>query len=125
MIHTFNKENGIWYIDLPEFLAAGLGSKGNLMMVAGADTLLDKLAGNKTTIKIEFDEKPFKGYALTLVNIGFGMDEQYLESVGHPKVEYGGYYNAVELNHDLWLCPVCQYLFNGKYPARIYVKIAK
>ena len=42
MKHRFYKENKIWYIDLPEFLEKGLGTKSNLMMVAGADTLLDQ-----------------------------------------------------------------------------------
>ena len=37
MTHKFYKENSIWYIDLPEFLEEGMGSKANLMMVDGAD----------------------------------------------------------------------------------------
>jgi hypothetical protein len=35
------EEEGIWYADLLEFLKPAIGSKGNLMMVEGADTLLD------------------------------------------------------------------------------------
>ena len=42
----FYKENGIWYIDLPEFIEQGLGTKANLMMVDGADTFLDFLSDN-------------------------------------------------------------------------------
>lgn len=43
--HTFYKdEYGGWYMDLPEYLEQG-GSKGDLAMVAGADTMLDSIAG--------------------------------------------------------------------------------
>jgi prepilin-type processing-associated H-X9-DG protein len=39
----FYKKNGLWYADLPEFLALGLGTKANLLMVDGSDTFLDLL----------------------------------------------------------------------------------
>jgi hypothetical protein len=36
---SFTKENdGLWYVDQPDFIELGLGTKGNLLMVAGADT---------------------------------------------------------------------------------------
>ena len=57
----FYKENGMWYIDLPEYLEAGLGTKNNLLMVAGADTLLDILSNNGTEITIEFGDERFDG----------------------------------------------------------------
>ena len=40
--YTFNKEQGCWYIDLPNWE----GTKGELQMVGGADTLLDRLSNN-------------------------------------------------------------------------------
>jgi hypothetical protein len=41
---SFTKENdGLWYVDQPDFIELGFGTKGNLLMVAGADTLLDAL----------------------------------------------------------------------------------
>lgn len=123
MIHTFNKEDGTWYIDLPEFLELGLGTKGNLMMVAGADTFLDILSSNSDTVVLEFDSKPFEGFTDTLVNTGMGKDQDVLDDVGHPEVPYGGYYRAIEKNHDLWLCPVTEWVFKNGYPKNIYVKV--
>ena len=46
--YTFNKEQGCWYIDLPDWT----GTKAELQMVAGADTLLDHLSNNGTTVNI-------------------------------------------------------------------------
>ena len=40
--YRFNKEDGKWYIDLPDWT----GTKGELQMVGGADTLLDHLSNN-------------------------------------------------------------------------------
>ena len=59
MIKRFYKENSIWYIDLPEFLEEGMGSKANLMMVDGADTLLDILSNNGSEVTLEFSQLPF------------------------------------------------------------------
>ena len=69
MTHEFYKEKNTWYIYLPEFLDAGLGTIDNLMMVAGA------------------------------------------------------YYTVQENNHELWLCPVTEYVFGGGYPDEIYISI--
>ena len=57
-----------------------------------------------------------------------GMDKEYLDKIGHAPVDYGAYYDVVEMNkesfkHNLWLCPVTEYVFGGNYPAEIYVKI--
>jgi hypothetical protein len=55
--YKFNKEQGCWYIDLPNWA----GTKGELQMVAGADTLLDHLSNNVTTVNIALStEKEIK-----------------------------------------------------------------
>ena len=122
MKHKFNKESGVWYIDLPAFIDAKLGTKANLMMVAGADTLLDAMSDNGHTITLTLGEESFDGYTDTLVKTGIGKDQKVLDSYNHPHVEYGAYYTAIERNHNLWLCPVTEYVFNGGYPDKIYVK---
>lgn len=43
-VHRFVREDNSWYIDLPEYIEQG-GSKGDLEMVSGADTMLDIIAG--------------------------------------------------------------------------------
>lgn len=128
MVYKFYKENNIWYIDLPQFLEAGLGTKANLMMVGGADTLLDKLSGNTNEVLLEFSELPFVGWTTWLRKTKRGKDDQYLKEVGHAPVDYGAYYDAVVIDtvktsHEVWLCPVTEYVFDGYYPENIYIKI--
>jgi hypothetical protein len=131
MIHKFYKENGMWYIDLPQFLEAGLGTKNNLLMVAGADTLLDILTNNGTEITIEFDNKPLVDTDFKLDMIEMGKDQDLLDKVGHAPVDYGAYYTAYNTRwlgfefkvSSVWLCPVTEYVFGGSYPTDIFAKI--
>ncbi|MBU3676567.1 MAG: hypothetical protein FGM54_05210 [Chitinophagaceae bacterium] len=123
MTHTFYKENRTWYIDLPDYLNAGLGTKDNLMMVAGADTFLDFVCRGKNRVVVDIDLNDFKGCQFMLEKKRIGMDKAYLDSIGHPEVEYGAYYNVKENNHQLWLCPVTEYVFGGEYPNEIYIRI--
>ena len=126
----FYKENGMWYIDLPEFLEAGLGNKNNLLMVDGADTLLDILAGNKpnksadgTEVNVIFGNEPFDGHTHTLNKKVMGKNQSLLDYLGHAPVDYGAYYDVKELDgHQVWLCPVTEYVFGGGYPETIYLK---
>ena len=126
----FYREDGRWYIDLPEFIELGLGDKNNLLMVDGADTLLDKLAGNKpnksvdgTEVNVTFGNEPFDNYTHTLTKKFIGKNQSLLDYLGHAPVEYGAYYNVKELdNHQVWLCPVTEYVFGGGYPETIYLK---
>jgi len=123
MKHKFIKTEGIWYIDLPEFIEQGLGTKANLMMVAGADLMLDILSNNGNEITLEFSGEPIEGSQHTLVKQRFGLDKELLNKIGHAPVDYGAYYNWIENNNQsVWLCPVTEYVFNGVYPETIFVK---
>jgi len=127
----FYKENGMWYIDLPEFLEAGLGTKNNLLMVAGADTLLDILTDNGTEVTIEFGNERFDGSNVQLDMKEMGKDQTLLDAVGHAPVDYGAYYSAYNTQwlgyefklSSVWLCPVTEYVFGGGYPERIYLRV--
>jgi hypothetical protein len=122
----FYKENEIWYIDLPEFLEAGLGTKANLMMVAGADLMLDILSNNGDDIVITFADEPSDNVEHTLTKQRIGLDKQLLALIGHAPVDYGAYYNWKENNNQsVWLCPVTEYVFQGGYPKNIYVSVNK
>ena len=131
MKHRFYKENKIWYIDLPEFIEAGLGTKANLMMVLGADDLLDILSNNGDNITVEFDDKPMLGHNAQLQLIKIGKDQQLLDAIGHAPVDYGAYYTAFSTEglgyefkiSSVWLCPVTEYVFGGLYPKSIYIKL--
>jgi hypothetical protein len=125
---SFYKENGIWFADLPQFLDAGLGTKANLMMVDGADTFLDVISNNqnKTTLKISTSQ--FDDTDTVLHKIGLGLNQELLDFIGHAKVNYGAYYKVDQfkgalINHQLWLCPVTEYVFEGSYPETIYIKL--
>ena len=119
--HRFYKDEQGWFIDLPEFIEAGLGTKANLAMVCGADTLLDQLSEGKNEVIMTFSDEPFKdAEKLTKVRMGADIDE--LEKYGHP-IQFGAYYYSQERNHELWLCPVTVYVFGGYYPTDIYINV--
>lgn len=119
--HRFYKENGMWYIDLPEFLELGLGTKANLMMVGGSDTYLDKLSNYTNEVTVTFSDVDFEGATDTLKRTKLGHDDMYLNSVGHAQVDGGAYYQSIIDGHDLWLCPVTKYVFQANYPEYIYL----
>lgn len=128
MKRRFYKENNIWYIDLPEFLEEGMGSKANLMMVDGADTLLDILSNNSSEVTLEFSNLTFPGFTTWLELDKSGKNQELLDTVGHAPVDNGAYYNTILINNikttqSVWLCPVTEYVFNSYYPENIYIKV--
>lgn len=120
----FYKEKGIWYIDLPEFLEAGLGTKNNLMLVSGADVLMDVLSDYGDDMILTFADEPLENTQHTLVKQRIGLDKQLLALLGHAPVDYGAYYNWKENNNkSVWLCPVAEHIFQGNYPETIYLNV--
>ena len=125
---SFKKENGIWFADLPAFVDAGLGTKANLMMVDGADTFLDYLSNNQNHATLKISTSFFEGSDAVLNKIRIGLNQGLLDQIGHAKVDYGAYYHVekfkeVAINHQLWLCPVTEYVFEGTYPESIFIKL--
>lgn len=114
--HHFVREDGRWYIDLPEFLAQG-GDKADLEMISGADTMLNIIAGEKDKATLQIDIEPFES-----------ANELLLTELCDP-ILGGGYYHInqfenKEVNQDLWLCDVTRFVF-GDIPKKIYVKRIK
>lgn len=126
----FYKENGMWYISLPEFINMGLGNKNNLLMVDGSDTFLDILSGyepnatpDNTKISLVLCDQEFLGCTHRLTKIDNGLNQDLLNKVGHAPVDYGAYYMVEEIpGHKLWLCPVTEYVFDGLYPEKIFLR---
>jgi hypothetical protein len=123
---SFYNENGLWYADLPEFLALGLGTKANLLMVDGSDTFLDLLSNSGTSVSVKLSTKPFENYSIHLEKIQLGLNQGLLNKIGHAPVDYGAYYDVKkyenkDFQHSLWLCPVVEYVFQGEYPQNIYL----
>ena len=125
----FYKENGMWYISLPEFINMGIGNKNNLLMVDGSDTFLDILSGyepntspDNTKISLVLCDQEFLGCTHRLTKIDYGLNQDLLNKVGHAPVDYGAYYTVEEIpGHKLWLCPVTEYAFDGVYPEKIFL----
>jgi hypothetical protein len=126
----FYKENGMWYISLPKFINMGLGDKNNLLMVDGSDTFLDILSGYEpnttpdgTKISLILCDQEFLGCTHRLTKIDNGLNQDLLNKVGHAPVDYGAYYMVEEIpGHKLWLCPVTEYVFDGVYPEKIFLR---
>jgi hypothetical protein len=109
----FYKEGGSWYIDLPEYLAQG-GSLGELQMVAGADTMLDRMAGGAEEVWLLFSPVPFDG-----------ADELVMTARCAPEVSGAYYllkqYEGQYIEQPMWLCGVTDFVF-GELPSHIYIK---
>ena len=112
--HTFIKEsNGDWFIDLPAYIANG-GLKGDLQMVAGADTMLDVIANGNNTVTITMADEPFDN-----------ADVIELLEVCDPLVGGGMYllksFEGKSVMQEMWLCAVTEFVF-GYLPEKIFVK---
>jgi len=113
--YRFIKEGRDWYIDLPQYIENG-GSKGDLQMVDGADTILDIISGGNIEVSLILDRNPFSGSDMLT------LTERCDPIVG------GGYYNlkdfeGKEFNKTMWLCVVTEYVF-GDLPEQIFIKRA-
>ncbi len=101
----FKKEAyGSWYIVLPEWK----GTKAELKMVQGADTLLDTLSNGGKTVEVEVSLTKVKGY-------------DKLTKFMHTPIAGGALYFAGF--KTIWLCDVTRFVFDGQLPRRIYYKV--
>lgn len=97
------KEGVMWAFD-----DARVGLKKE-PFVAGADTLIDKLAGKKKKITLIFSDKPFPSATLQV------------ERTSKPGKIVGTDYYCNQLDHTLWLCPALN-LYYPKSPKRLYIE---
>ncbi len=104
----FYKDHSGWFIDFPEYIEKGYGTKADLAMVQGADDLLDSIGnGNK---RVQF----------TFSNVK--MDKARIELVCCAKNQWGATYNTNnETVPKVWLCNVTKLFFDGTHPHRIYI----
>ena len=105
----FYKDEGGWFVDLPEWE----GTKADLAMVSGADTMLDIISQGENDIKVLLSTEEFDGS---------NRLEFLRES---PEVGEGSWYlmksyKGIEYNLELWLCNVTIFVF-GNFPKYIYV----
>ena len=111
--HSFTKEPSGWYIQLPAYIEQG-GSKGDLAMVDGADTMLDIMANGTSSITLVFDDEEFED-----------ADKVILIEKCDPYIGGGNYimevWESKSYNQRLWLCAVTEFVF-GYMPETIFVK---
>lgn len=111
--YTFYKEEGVWYIHLPEYLNAG-GRKEDLRMKSGTDRLLKMLAAKEVQVTLTIDTQPFAG-------------AEVLELVDLCAAPRGGAIylmekcNQHEVNALIWICDIALFVF-GDMPEQIYIK---
>ena len=105
----FYKDEGTWYVDLPEWE----GSRADLAMVSGADTMLDIISQGENDIKVLLSTEDFDGSnKLELLRDApeIGEGSWYLMKT----------YKGIEYNLELWLCDVTIFVFGG-FPKNIYI----
>ena len=105
----FYKDEGGWFVDLPEWE----GTKADLAMVSGADTMMDIISQGENDIKVLLSTEEFDGS---------NRLEFLRES---PEVGEGSWYlmksyKGIEYDLELWLCDVTIFVF-GNFPKNIYV----
>jgi hypothetical protein len=105
----FYKDEGGWFVDLPEWE----GTKADLAMVSGADTMLDIISQGDNDIQVLLSTEEFDGS---------NRLEFLRES---PEVGEGSWYlmktyKGIEYDLELWLCDVTIFVF-GEFPKNIYV----
>jgi hypothetical protein len=105
----FYKEvDNSWYIDLPDWE----GSKADLLMVSGADTMLDMIAEGDIEVRLSVSETYFK-------NSDEIIFERMADDIGDGAYYTLKKYRGIEFNHELWLCDVTLSVL-GKFPERIF-----
>jgi hypothetical protein len=108
-IFIFYKEpSNRWFVDLPEWE----GSKDELEMVMGADTMLDIISEGYNKVSLVLSLEPFEECDI-LEKVedtpGIGGALYIMKS-----------YKGSEYNLKLWLCEVTRFVF-GNLPENIYI----
>jgi hypothetical protein len=109
--YTFKKEEGRWYIYLPEYLEQGW-SKQDLEMVDGAHKLLQTIGYGRNKVMLRLSTERFEGADMLEV----------IELCEAPKG--GAMYlldtcQGKELNALIWICDIALFVF-GDMPEHIY-----
>lgn len=105
----YKEPDGRWYVELPGWE----GSKADLEMVQGADTMLEMISGAAGECLLKLSDTQFDHAELL-----------ELEHAREPNLGGGGDYLLQKYEGEttllrLWLCEVTNYVFKG-LPERIY-----
>ena len=113
----FSKEGSLWYVDLPGYP----GSKADLLMVANADVLLERLSRGAPSVSVRV--------AIEHDAIFSKQADLVLAKTEVSPTDWGVYkvFNQVEgkfanLPKEIGLCPVNKFVWGGVHPDVIFME---
>jgi hypothetical protein len=105
----YKEADNRWYAELPEWE----GSKAELEMVLGADTMLEYMAEGNNSVFVCISEKEFEGAdKLEFIRLAKEFDNG-----AHYKLNK---YRGIDINLKVWLCDVLKFVYNS-FPNALYV----
>jgi len=108
-LRFYKERDNRWYIDLPEWT----GSKAELEMVAGADSMLEYAAEGEGQVWLILSVDEFEN-ADKLEFIRLATE---IENGAFYKLDK---YRGVEVGVEMWLCDVTKFVF-GDFPKTIFL----
>lgn len=111
--YRFYKEGNNWYVDLPNWT----GAKSDLLMIGGADDMLDILSNNGTQVLVLISRTDFEGASLLefkapATDMGEGAYYMLNE------------YEGKTLNLSVFLCDVTLFVF-GEFPKQLFITVVE
>lgn len=103
----FYREENKWYVSVPTWI----GSKDELEMVCGADTMLDILSKGEESVWLELSPEKITDHKAEL----------HLQDIDESGGYYDLWYGDDKMEFDVWLCNVTLFVF-GKFPEKIFIK---
>lgn len=105
----YKESDNRWYVDLPDWK----GSKADLEMVMGADTMLEYMSEGDDKVWVTLSEGEFENSD----KLEFIRPAIEIQNGAFYKLEK---YRGIELNLELWLCDVTIFVL-GHFPETIYI----
>lgn len=105
----YKEANSDWFADLPEWE----GSKVELQMVSGSDSMLEYMAEGENKVTTIISTEPLVG-ANELIFVSKAED------IGSGAYYLMKTYGGIEINLTLWLCDVTLFVF-GEFPKVISI----
>ena len=105
----YKESDNRWYVDLPEWE----GSKSELEMVAGADSMLEYMAEGEEQVWLILSEQEFENSD----KLEFLRLATEIENGAFYKLDK---YKGIEIELEMWLCDVTKFVF-GDFPKTIFL----
>ena len=105
----YKESDNRWYVDLPEWT----GSKAELEMVAGADSMLEYMAEGEGQVWLVLSEQEFENAD----KLEFLHLANEIENGAFYKLDK---YRGIEIGLEMWLCDVTKFVF-GDFPKTIFL----